>query len=871
MSEIRSIDKDFLQKITEIIEENISDEQFGVSELAEEIGMSRSNLLRKVKKLTDLSVSQFIRNVRLEHSREMMQDGTYNVSQVSYKVGFSSTSYFIKCFREYFGYPPGKIAEVQEFEKPTENPGVNLQCHQLAAIMFADIEGYTSMMQQDEGKAIQIRNRHREVFNSVTSKYNGKILQYYGDGTLSTFSSAIDAVRCAIEIQLNFLEEPQVPVRIGIHSGDIIFSDDGVIGDGVNVAARIEALAYAGSVFISEKIYDEIKNQPAIKTLSLGEFQLKNVGKPVEIFVVSNPGLAVPGRDEVLKKDKISKKSTERKNPGMIVGIYVAAVLVAVLLFVSVKSVFFKERNAEKSIAVLPFKNDSNDSTNVYFINGLMESTLNNLQKIQDLRVISRTSVEKYRNSPKTSPEIARELGVNFLVEGSGQKVGNKILLNIQLIDAKNDKHLWAEQYNRETGDIFSLQGEVAKNIAEEIEVIVSPEVQESINKIPTDNLEAYDIFLKGTDILNKGLPENARQSIPYLRKAIEMDGEFARAYAALAMAYYTIDESRAIRLFTDSINYYADRAMFYDSKLPQSLIAKGLFYMNSQEYELAVPYFEKALEYNPNYDLVFVFLLDLYVNHLPNTEKYLEYALRGLKIDISSYDSTIASFNYLHIANAFIQAGFQEEAEKYINKSLAYYPGNLYSAYTKAYIVFAGNKDLIQTRDLLLETYKRDTSRLDIMQEVGKIYYYLQDYENAYNYYRKFIDIRKAYNLNIYYSENAKIGYVFNQMGFVEEGEKLLEEFKIYTENDNSVYKHTGLALYYSYKSENAKAIEQLKLFSEESNYFYWVVLFTPIEPLFENINDFPEFKSVTTKIENNFWEWHQRIKDSLQKKGLL
>ena len=688
MPEIRSIDQDFLRKITEIIEENISNDQFGVSELADKIGMSRSNLLRKVKKLTNLSVSQFIRNVRLEHAKEMMEEGIYTVSQVSYKVGFGSTSYFIKCFREHYGYPPGEV----------------------------------------------------------------------------------------------------------------------------------------GAREISEE-NEKTKDAPG------------------------------PGG-----KRKIQ-----------IVGTYIVVVMFTIVLYVILKPLLFKQKNVEKSIAVLPFKNDSNDSTNVYFINGLMESTLNDLQKIQDLRVISRTSAEKYRNSLKTSPEIAKELDVNYLVEGSGQKVGNQILLNIQLIDAKNDKHLWAEQYSRQVGDVFSLQSEVAKNIAEKIEVIISPEVRQSIDKVPTKNLEAYDKFLKGIDLLNKGLPKNARQAIPYLKKAIELDDEFARAFAATAMAYYTLDENQRMKQYSDSINFYADKAMFYDPKLPQSLIAKALFYMVNEEYVLAVPYFEKALEYNPNYDLVFVYLLDLYANHLPNTGKYLEYALRGLKIDIASYDSTIASFNYLHIANAFIQAGFQGQAEKYINKSLDYKPDNLYSEYTKTYILYAKNRDLIQTRDLLLEAFNKDTTRLDIMQEVGKIYYYLRDYENACHYYKKFVDLRKAYHLNIYNSENAKIGFVFSKMGFTEEGEKLFADFREYANNDNSVYKHSGLALYYSQKGEIQKALEHLKIFSGQHNYFYWAVLFTPIEPIFDNIRGTPEFIEIVDELDLNFQKWHEQIDVSLRGKGLI
>jgi tetratricopeptide (TPR) repeat protein len=170
-----------------------------------------------------------------------------------------------------------------------------------------------------------------------------------------------------------------------------------------------------------------------------------------------------------------------------------------------------------------------------------------------------------------------------------------------------------------------------------------------------------------------------------------------------------------------------------------------------------------------------------------------------------------------------------------------------------------------------LLEAFARDTTRLDIMQEVGKIYYYLRDYENAYRYYKRFVNIRNAYDLNIYYSENAKIGFVYSKMGFGEEGEKLMEEFRNYAENDHSIYKHSSLALFYSYQGEIEKAIEHLKLFSKENHYFYWTVLFMPIEPMFDNIIQLPEFKSATIQIEDNFQSWHQEIANSLQQKGLI
>lgn len=883
----------FLKRLTEIIQVNISDEMFGVSELAGEIGMSRSNLLRKVKKLTELSVSQFIRQVRLQHAMDILKQTSITVSEVSYKVGFSSTSYFIKCFGDYYGYPPGEVGKGTSSPSASNQNDRPSQSHQLAAIMFTDIQGFTALMQQDEEKAIEFRNRHREVFEAITEKFKGKILQYYGDGTLSTFNSAIDAVRCGIELQLAFREEPRIPVRIGIHTGDILFSDDGIVGDGVNVASRIESLAAAQSVFISEKVYDEVKNQSGIQTVSMGKFELKNVDKPMEVFAIANPGLIVPERNQISGKVKVDVPGDNKilNIIGRKIGIIwillpIAVFVLGHFLYTSdtLKNIAgipssSDQTISKKSIAVLPFINDSNDSTNIYIINGLMESTLNNLQKIKNLRVISRTSVEKYRNNPKTIPEIAVELNVKYLIEGSGQKIGDQILLNIQLIDASNDKHIWSKQYNRDAKDIFALQTEVAKKITDEIEVYITPEEEERIYKVPTDNLAAYDEFLKGYDLLYTRNHDNLEKAISYFEKAIEHDPDFARAYAATAMTYYFLDQGQAEKEYTAQINYNADQALLFDAQLPQSLIAKALFYMHNQNYELAVSYFEKALEYNPNYDLAIALLVELYVHYLPDTEKYLEYALKGINIDVNTYDSMIASISYLHISNAFMQSGFFDEAEEYINKSLEYYPGNLYSTYTKPYILYAKDGDLKQTLDLLLEALNTDSTRLDIMheakfdilQEVGKIYYYMRDYESAYPYYKKFLEIQEALNLDVFRTENAKIGVVLFEMGQIEESEKHFNEYLDYAENDQSIYKHQWLAMYYSYKGDTKKAIEHLKLFAQKDHYTYWTFSINKLDPLFDNIKDLPEFKRTMNDIESKFWNYHKQVKASLEEKGLL
>ena len=686
MPDIQFGEKEFIARITKIVEENISSEQFGVSELASEAGMSRSNLLRKIKKITGLSVSLFIRQIRLRHARELMEQNKYTVSEVSYKSGFGSVSYFIKCFHDFYGYPPGETVK----RAPEE-----------------------------------------------------------------------------------------------------------------------------------EKAKDDIKPKKKSRYIYLW---------PVATFIV----------------------------------LAIASYLIA-SHFIS------HHQPTEKSIAVLPFKNDSNDSSNIYIINGLMESVLNNLQEIDELRVISRTSVEKYRNTSKTISEIAKELGVVYFVEGSGQKIGDRILLNIQLIDGVNDRQIWAKQYTRDTKDIFRLQQEVAKKIAREIKVTISPEAEARIDKIPTENPVAYELFLKGRELLKTRKRKDLERAILYFKQAIEEDNTYARAYAAVAIAYYYIDQYQADKNFSNEINYYADKAMLYDSELAQSLIAKALYYMSNGEYKLAASYLEKALKYNPNNELVYVFLVELYANFYPNTAKYLKYALKGMEINLAAYDSMTASVSYLHISNAFIQSGFVEEAKKYINKSLDFNPGNLYSLYVKAYIDYATDKNLQELKTGLVKTLEKDPYRPDIIQEVGKAYYFLRDYKNAVIYYQKYLKIKTTFKLDIYRSEDIKIALVFTEAGKTEEAKKLLADFKTMADNDRSVYKHMYLAQYYSYTGDTEKAIEHLKQFAQEEDYHYWVILFADIDPVFDNIKEMPEFKEILKELKIKFDKKHNKIRATLEEQHVI
>lgn len=790
MADPSSIENDFLSKITGIIEANISNERFGVSELSAAVGMSRSNLLRKIKKTTNLSVSQFIRQLRLQHAMTMLQEGSLTVSEVSYEVGFGSSSYFVKCFHDHYGYPPGEVSKRDYPQETEEAP------HQVAT----DIpQGQFKMA------AFWQELKRRKVV---------KVIIVY---------ASISFILLQL---LSILIKP-------------LFLPDWIM----TLVIVLLAIGFPIAIIFSW------------------------------IFDITSGGLEVTTSNG--ENGNTNEAGTAKKT-GMLYNLFIATLLVVVVILAFPK---IMDRNTqaaeavalEKSIAVLPFKNDSDDASNVYIVNGLMESVLNNLQKIEDLQVISRTSVEKYRKEAKTIPEIAKELEVSYFVEGSGQKIGDQILLNIQLIEAATDTHLWAEQYSREAKDIFALQQEVAKNIASQIEAIITPEEEAQINKVPTDNLLAYDYFLQGQELFYLGNREGLERAITLFKKAIELDNEFAHAHADIAIAYYYLDVFLADKEHTELINDYADKALLFDAKLPQSLIAKALYYLNNGEQKLAVPYLEKALEYNPNSAFVIRLLSEFYTNYMPDTAKYLEYALKGVQLDIAAHDSITASFIYLHLSNAFIQSGFVDKAEKSINKSLAYDSNNLYSAYVKAYIQYASHRDLAQTKTQLIRAYNKDISRVDIIQEIAKISYYMRDYQSAYDYYSRYIEIKEAQQLDIFRAEDAKIAVVFEKMGMPTEADRHFNAYLEYANNDTSIYKDLSLSVYYAHKGNNEKAIEHMELFSLQDNYQYWIVIFLEIDPLVDKIKEEPEFQELLQKIKAKFWSRHQEIKVSLEGKNLL
>jgi TolB-like protein/class 3 adenylate cyclase len=409
----------------------------------------------------------------------------------------------------------------------------------LAAIMFTDIVGYTALMGSDEEQAFKILKINREIHNTVLKRHNGTLIKEMGDGILACFSSNSDAVRCAIEIQQEAISE-NIKLRIGIHEGEMVFAGDDVLGDGVNVASRLEELAEEGCINISGAVYKDVKNKTGITAEFIEEKTLKNVDEPVKVYRV----WCKEGKEEK-KEDKLPGKDKSKTVYYLLAGIVIIIIAAIFILYylpeqrVNQSSI---ENLAKKpiSIAVLPFDNLSGDPDQEMMCDGLTEEIIHYLSTIKVFdKVISRSSVMTFKNSEKTIPEIANLLNVNFILEGSYRQSGDRLRITAQLIDATSDSHLWTEIYERPVGDIFDIQSDIAKKIANNLKVEISSGENAQITRKPTENFEAYNLYLRGRFFWHRRMEEDLNKSIHYFNQSLELDSTYALAYAGLADSYF--------------------------------------------------------------------------------------------------------------------------------------------------------------------------------------------------------------------------------------------------------------------------------------------------------------------------------------------
>ncbi len=400
----------------------------------------------------------------------------------------------------------------------------------LAAILFTDVVGYTALMGRDEAAGRRVRARHESLVRTQVERYHGRWIEEKGDESLSVFSSALEAVNCALALQAELDGDPELTLRIGIHLGDVTLEDGRVYGDGVNVAARIRPLAEPGGIAVSDAVHDSIKNQPNIKTVSLGESALKNVSAAVTVWAVTgSAGLPADG-------PSATQPARWRTGP-LLVGLLLAAGLAAIWAGTRDRSPA-EAGSPIRSLAVLPLIDPSASEDEAYFSFGMTEALIAELAKVEGLRVISRTSVTRYEGTKLPIREIAAQLGVDGIIEGSILRSGERVRITAQLIDARTDSHIWAETYDRDLGDVLPLQAGVAREITRQVKLAVLPEAAVAAGSSRPMSAEAYEAYLKGYYFVNKRTRADTLRALRYFLEVIRLEPDHPLGYSGLADEY---------------------------------------------------------------------------------------------------------------------------------------------------------------------------------------------------------------------------------------------------------------------------------------------------------------------------------------------
>jgi adenylate cyclase len=446
----------------------------------------------------------------------------------------------------------------------------------LVAILHADVKGYSRLMEEDEVGTLRTLTTYRAATDALIEQHRGRIVGTAGDSILAEFASPVEAVQCAVDIQqalrprnADLPPNRRMEFRIGINVGDVMVGGPQIYGDGVNIAARLEALAEGGGICISGTVYDQVENKLPLLYESLGEQTVKNIKKPVRMYRVGLEGEAVAslGRE----KDEVTLPSLTLPD--------------------------------KPSIAVLPFVNMSSDPEQEYFSDGMTEDLITDLSKLSGLFVIARHSVFTYKSKAVKIQEVCRELGVRYAVEGSVRKVGNRVRINTQLIDAPTGHHLWAERYDRELTDIFALQDEVTEQIVAALQVTLTTGEHQQLRRPPTVNLEAYDYALRGWEYFHRATKDDNAQARQLFELALECDPEFAGAYAGAGMTYWLewlLQWNEDPRMLERALEL-TQKAVALDDSLSQAHTLLGWVYLSKNREAEALAEIERAIALNPN------------------------------------------------------------------------------------------------------------------------------------------------------------------------------------------------------------------------------------------------------------------------------
>ncbi len=544
------------------------------------------------------------------------------------------------------------------------------QSRQLAAIMFTDIVGYTTLMGEDEQAAFELLKKNRRVQRPIIERYNGRWIKEIGDGVLASFSTVSDAVYCAKEIQETCLKENDLKLRIGIHLGEVVFEGNDVFGDGVNIASRLEPLAPIGGILVSESVNRNLGNKKGIETKYVRDETLKNVKDPIKIYAVKVEGAETPEPTTTRVVDTDESKSISFKK----MGLPSLAIIVALVL-----AFFFYFRQGEdetqptqpvvidKSIAVIPFVDMSPEGDHEYFSDGISEELLNALVRIPGLKVVGRTSSWTYKGvTNKDLKAIGKELGVETVLEGSVRKSGNNVRITAQLVSAKDGFNLWSNTYDREFTDIFAIQDEITAAIVDAMSVHLIDEAV-SLKPTVTANIDAYTIYLQARQKLASRSIENLIEARRLFEEAIRLDPDYDPAYSGLGRAislfpFYSREFSG--REVVGPAKDAATKAIDLNSQNSEAFSVLGyVATFHEWDWKTGEEAFKKSVELSHDDAEIFNFIGDYY-RVVQHPTLAIEMESRALELD------PLNPVNHSDLSRAYALIGDWENALRYVKSA---------------------------------------------------------------------------------------------------------------------------------------------------------------------------------------------------------
>ena len=694
--------------------------------------------------------------------------------------------------------------------------------------MFADIVGYTDLMQRDEALAMKKLDQFKIGLEREIPHHNGEIIQYFGDGCLAIFKSTLDAISCARKLQQQWGQLDELPVRIGLHLGDVIMKEDNVYGDSVNLASRIESMGIPNSILLSESVRTSVKNHPEFNFQLLGKYEFKNVNEPLAVYALETDDLVIPDPDRVT--GKLAHKDGKRSSGKRTVLLSILALLVLVTIgYFALKPGSSTIEEIESSIAVLPFTNLSQDANQDYLTSGFTSEVNHQLSKIESLSVISQTITRQLTEQEKTASEIAKELKVNYILEGSIQKAGDRTRLITNLTRMTDNQMIWSEEFDLDEVNLIDAQIQVSTGIAEKLPLNISARKLSELKKIPTANPLAYEFYLKGLDAYNQWAPPIRfnETAIRYMEEAIRLDSNFAEAYALLAEVYSNSSVMLNSDFDQESVKSleYANRAIELDSTLPDPYVVLG-WYHNTKKPGSGLKWFAKANELDPKAGLI-----ELSYYHRWNNEyiNAFEYAALKIERDPTSPDG------FIGMAGIYQDLGDSK-------KALAIYEDLLAQGFTQDHLIGnAINTFLIAGRpeDAIEIIDKHIMSKDSIVGtgEKGKVLFFM----------RNWVEAEKFYLRNNYFDMDMALIHL--NTGREESAKEIFQaaiDRRLAVRTHHSWY-ICDLSRIYAAMGNFEKAHEYLNILDQKGDLHYsWI----DIDPFFDRIRNEKRFQEYCNRI---------------------